>query len=295
MSAILRLAAAGIILCGSLSALAQTAPAGSGQSERKYSYEPMKVPGSAGSGGQDQQENSSSGYQFDRVTVPDFKSEEERKFGTWKEEPAPYAQERLVLSGQGDGSATLINFQTPALAAATKIAEAEASVKAALALEGITGVRFGTTRVLDGAHVEVFRTLAKAPDLSMRVWVFSGKKGGQPVRGIAISSISSQGMSIEALIASQREYNRLGTVLPAAAKFAQVDLTKLDAYRAKDDWNRLSDEEAAARMEVAFNTFIESLVRRGALKGMADQQQLQTLLGLDQMTPWGLQDPMYEW
>jgi len=145
MSATLRLAAAGIVLCGSLSALAQSAPAGSGQSERKYSYEPISVPYSSGSGGQKQQENSGSRNQFDRVTVPDFKSEQEREFGTWTERPAAYAAERLVIIRQGDGSATLISFQTPALAATTKLAKAEASAKAALALEGITGVEFEAT------------------------------------------------------------------------------------------------------------------------------------------------------
>jgi len=98
------------------------------------------------------------------------------------------------------------------------------------------------------------------------------------MKGMAVSSISSQGMSVGALIASEREYNRLGTVLPAAAKFAQVDLTRLEAYRTRDDWDRLSDEEAAARMEVAFNTFVENRVRRGALQGMAEQQQLQLLV-----------------
>ncbi len=296
MSAILRLTSAGIILCGSLSAAAQTAPASSGQTDQKYSYEPISVPG-VGSGSQNEQESSGSRYQYQSITVPDFGSRTENKFGTWYEKPAPYAQERLVLAEQGDGSARLITFKETTLAAPTNRAQFETVARTALAHEGITGVEFTAIRALDGAHVEVFRKLAKAPELSVRVLVISGMKGEQPVKGIAVSSVDPKSltMSMEAFIASQSEYDRLGAVLPAAAKFAQVDLTRLEAYNNKDDWNRLSDKESATRMEVAFNTFVEDLVRRGALKGMAEGQQLQMLLGLDQITPWGLQDPMYDW
>lgn len=297
MSATLRLTAAGIMLCGSLSAAAQTGTPGTGQADQKYSYEPIWVPESSGSGSQNEQESSGSRYQYESIIVPDFGSRTENKFGTWYEKPAPYADERLVLAEQGDGSATLIVFNATPLAAPTNRAEFESAAETALAQEGITGVEFKAIRALDGAHVEVFRKLAKAPDLSVRVLVISGVKGKQPVKGIvfSVADPKSQDLSMEAFIASQSEYHRLGAVLPAAAKFARVDLTKLEAYKNKDDWNRLSDKESGARMEVAFNTFVEDLVRRGALKDMAEGQQLQMLLGLDQITPWGLQDPMYDW
>lgn len=215
----------------------------------------------------------------------------------WEEQPKPYASKRIMLDEGGYSHARMLVFHTPELDAATRPSKFRKSVRQALMLEGVRNVRFVNIRTPKGKIVDQFRKMRGAPDATFRVWVITGDSNAGKVKAIGVSIITAKaanpGTSVEVFIAPVKEYERLGGyAVPAVGLFRTLRLEPGTNMR---KFGQASDREATKELENYLIAMMAMSLDADVMQDIVDGQTLRIIMGLDQVVPYGLQDPIYDW
>ena len=210
----------------------------------------------------------------------------------WTQAPVSHSSNRIIYRKDGYRFARMLTISE----AATRPDQFEEAVRKALTREAVTDVKFLEVREIDGPVANAFRKEANIPDGTFKAWIVSGNANGESIKGAGFSVISAQstdpGTSVEVFLALTDEYEHMGGIMVPMGRLFKVSLT--DPKNELLSTGRAPDDDAVDAMAAQFEQFMFNIVRGRILSGMAQQQTLTIMQGLDQANDYGLQDPIYD-
>lgn len=215
----------------------------------------------------------------------------------WTVESKDWAPQRIVLRAHGYQSARSAVSSMDELDAITSERGFRKALKIAMKKEGVRDVKLLKREEVTGDPAKAFRDVLDAPDGRFFVWIAKGKSREGDMKATGISVITAEspdpGTSMEYFLATEDEYERLGGVYVPMARFLDVsfssDTPDVLAF------GQQPDKDAIEIFAGHLSDYMITIAIRQAQNGMLEQQTLNILLGLDQVVPYGLQDPMFEW
>lgn len=211
----------------------------------------------------------------------------------WIASPVPHAPNRIVFRERGYRFARMLTIMEKS----THEDQFEQTVRTALSKESVTNLKFIKVKDIDGPIAEAFRREQAIPDGIFRAWIVSGKSDGKNIKGAGFSIITAEaasgpGTSLEVFLAETDEYEHMGGIMVPLARLFKVGLTNPEADLLST--GRAPDDEAIDAMVTQFEQFMVNIIRGKILNGIAQQQTLSIMQGLDQAQDYGLQDPVYD-
>ena len=217
----------------------------------------------------------------------------------WERDSKDWSPKRFVRRIDGYSTAVIANVQHPELDAITDASRFEEALSFALSLEGVRNVRVNERLEVTGDIAQVFRDAIGTPKGRFFAWVASGTGDAGRMKAAGLTFVTSEtddpGTSMEFFLASENEYEHLGGVIVPLTHLLDVTFSDPNPPAANVlAFGRQSDEEAAERLRAHFEQFMIETAMIRAQAGMLQQTTLSILLGLNQLEPYGLQDPMWD-
>ncbi|WP_377380750.1 hypothetical protein [Ponticaulis profundi] len=217
----------------------------------------------------------------------------------WVPDSKDWAPKRLIRRTDGYSTAVIANVKRPELDAITDASRFEEALRFALSLEGVRDVRMNERLEVTGDIAQVFRDVIGTPKGRFFAWIASGTGDAGRMKAAGLSFVTSEdgdpGTSMEFFLASEAEYEHLGGVIVPLAHLLDVTFSDPNPPAANVlAFGRQSDEEAAERLRAHFEQFMIETAMIRAQAGMLQQNTLSILQGLNQVEPYGLQDPMWD-
>ncbi len=214
----------------------------------------------------------------------------------WRLAPADWSAKRFVRRGDGYQTAVIQNTKLPELEAITDPGRFEEALHLTLAQEGVRDVRLIERRELSGEIADVLRDVISAPDADFFVWIAGGKgpSGKMQAAGVSIVTALAEepGTSMEYFLASEAEYAHLGGVIVPIAHLFEHTFAEPDADVL--EFGQQPDDEAIEIFKAQFEEWIVGIAMVRASIGMLQQSTVSILEGLNQVEPYGLQDPIFD-
>lgn len=174
----------------------------------------------------------------------------------------------------------------------------ESSLAEALALEGVSKVSVLAQIPLSSDYSSALLALNDLEAGSFASVIGRGEREGQEVKfaGIWMNAPGpgerpDRAATFEFFVAPTAKYEALGGWLVPALRGFDLDLKNPPPMR---DFGAAPDAEQVGYLDLKFRTWITEIVQQRSMTSLMHGQILRMQQGLDQVEPYGLQDPMYD-